>query len=105
MLFTILGTAQKGDKGEILGVSPGGYWYEIKVSTYIVGMGIAWSAVDHVDLSNPTGRQLPVATPPLENSLSHLPMNRRSTSVKQQPCAGIHCILPGTDQRAQRTWI
>jgi len=74
MLFSILGTAQKGDKGEILGISPDGYWYAIKVPTNVVGTGIAWSAVDYVDLSNPTGRQLPVVTPPLLPPLVNFPI-------------------------------
>ncbi|MFN2181418.1 MAG: SH3 domain-containing protein [Candidatus Promineifilaceae bacterium] len=74
MLFTILGTAQAGDKGEILGLSPDGYWYAVKVPTNVVGTGIAWSAVDYVDLSNPTGRQLPVITPPLLPPLVNFPI-------------------------------
>ena len=74
MLFTILGTAQEGDKGEILGISPDGYWYAVKVPTNIVGTGIAWSAVDYVDLSNPTGQQLPVIPPPLIPPLVNFPV-------------------------------
>ena len=42
MLFPILGTAQKGDSGEILGISPDGYWYAVKVPTTLVGTGTAW---------------------------------------------------------------
>lgn len=67
MLFPILGTAQKGDTGEILGISPDGYWYAIKVPTTLVGTGTAWSAADYVELSNPTGQPLPMVTPPLVN--------------------------------------
>jgi heat shock protein HslJ/uncharacterized protein YgiM (DUF1202 family) len=65
MLFPIKGTAQQGDTGEILGTSPDGYWYAIKVPTSLVGTGIAWSAADYVTLSNPTGEPLPVIIPPL----------------------------------------
>ncbi|MEJ2348520.1 MAG: SH3 domain-containing protein [Anaerolineales bacterium] len=65
MLFPILGTAQQGDKGEILGISPDGYWYAVKVPTSVVGTGTAWVAADYVDLSNPTGGPLTEITPPL----------------------------------------
>ena len=74
MLFTILGTAQEGDRGEILGLSPDGYWYAVRVPTSAVGTGIAWSAVDFVDLSNPTGQPLPVVTPPLLPPLVNFPV-------------------------------
>jgi uncharacterized protein YraI len=74
MLFPILGTAQQGDKGEILGVSPDGYWYAIKVPTTVVGTGTAWSAADYVDLTNPTGGALPVINPPLLPPLVNFPV-------------------------------
>jgi uncharacterized protein YgiM (DUF1202 family) len=74
MLFPILGTAQQGDKGEILGVSPDGYWYAIKVPTTVVGTGTAWSAADYVDLTNPTGGALPVVNPPLLPPLVNFPV-------------------------------
>ena len=74
MLFTILGTAQQGDRGEILGTSPDGYWYAVKVPTSVVGTGIAWSAADYVDLNNPTGQPLPVITPPLLPPLVNFPV-------------------------------
>jgi len=65
MLFPIKGTAQQGDTGEIVGISPDGNWYAIKVPTSLVGTGIAWSAADYVTLTNPTGQPLPVIIPPL----------------------------------------
>ena len=65
MLFPILGTAQQGDTGEILGTNPDGFWYAVKVPTTMVGTGIAWVAADFVNLTNPTGKPLPVITPPL----------------------------------------
>ena len=74
MLFPILGTAQQGDKGEILGISPDGYWYAVKVPTTLVGTGIAWSAVDYVELSNPTGQPLPTITPTLLPPLVNFPI-------------------------------
>jgi len=74
MLFPILGTAQKGDKGEIAGISPDDSWYAIKVPTTLVGTGVAWSAADYVELSNPTGQNLPVVTPPLLPPLVNFPV-------------------------------
>ncbi len=74
MLFSILGTAQKGDIGEVLGVSPDGYWYAIKVPTTLVGTGTAWAAADYVELSNPTGQPLPTITPPLLPPLVNFPV-------------------------------
>lgn len=74
MMFTILGTAQQGDTGEILGISPDSYWYAIKVPTSVVGTGIAWSAAQYVELSNPTGQSLPVITPPLLPPLVNFPI-------------------------------
>lgn len=74
MLFPVLGTAQQGDRGEILGISPDGYWYAVKVPTSVVGTGVAWSAADYVDLSNPTGQPLGVITPPLLPTLVNFPV-------------------------------
>jgi heat shock protein HslJ/uncharacterized protein YraI len=65
MLFSIKGIAIQGDTGEILGLSPDGYWYAVKVPTSLVGTGTAWVAADYVNLSNPTGQSLPVILPPL----------------------------------------
>jgi uncharacterized protein YgiM (DUF1202 family) len=79
MLFAVLGTAQQGDRGEILGLSPDGYWYAVRVPTSAVGTGIAWSAVDFVDLNNPTGQPLPVVTPPLLPPLVNFPIPPANT--------------------------
>ncbi len=65
MLFPVIGTAQQGDTGEILGISPDGFWYAVSVPTTMVGTGIAWVSADFVNLTNPTGQALPVITPPL----------------------------------------
>jgi uncharacterized protein YraI len=73
MLFPVIGTAMQGDTGEILGVSPDGYWYAVKVPTTVVGTGTAWSAADYVNLTNPTGQPLPVITPPLLPPLVSFP--------------------------------
>lgn len=74
MLFPILGTAQQGDKGEILGISPDKYWYAVKVPTSVVGTGTAWVAADYVEVSNPTGGQLTEITPPLLPPLVNFPV-------------------------------
>jgi len=73
MLFPILGTAQQGDKGELLGVSPDSHWYAVKVPVTVVGTGTAWAAADYVDVSNLTGA-LPVITPPLLPPLVNFPV-------------------------------
>jgi heat shock protein HslJ/uncharacterized protein YraI len=65
MLFPVLGTAQQGDTGEILGISPDGFWYAVRVPTTTVGTGIAWVSAQFVTFTNPTGQPLPVVTPPL----------------------------------------
>ena len=64
-LFPVLGTAQQGDTGEILGINPDGTWYAVSVPTTMVGTGAAWVSAQFVTLTNPTGQPLPVITPPL----------------------------------------
>jgi len=73
MLFPVKGVAEQGDTGEVLGISPDGYWYAVKVPTTLVGTGIAWVAKDYVNLTNPTGVSLPVITPPLLPTLISFP--------------------------------
>jgi heat shock protein HslJ/uncharacterized protein YraI len=73
MLFPILGTAQQGDSGEVLGISPDGFWYAISVPTNVVGTGVAWASAQFVNLTNPTGQPLPVITPPLLPSTVNFP--------------------------------
>jgi heat shock protein HslJ len=73
MLFPVKGVAEQGDTGEILGLSPDGYWYAVKVPTTLVGTGTAWVAADYVELTNPTGQSLPVVTPPLLPPLVSFP--------------------------------
>jgi heat shock protein HslJ/uncharacterized protein YraI len=73
MFFPVLGIAMQGDTGEILGLSPDGYWYAVKVPTTVVGTGTAWVAADYVNLTNPGEGQLPVITPPLLPPLVSFP--------------------------------
>lgn len=73
MLFPVLGTAQQGDTGTILGLSPDGSWYAVQVPPTRVGTGIAWVAADFVDLTNPTGQPLEVVIPPLLPPLVNFP--------------------------------
>ena len=71
--FAILGTAPKGTVGEILGLSPDGAWYAVKVKTSLSGNGQAWVMAIYVTLSNPTGQALPTMTPPLLPSKLNVP--------------------------------
>ena len=73
MLFPVIGVAEQGDTGEVLGTSPDGYWYAVKVPTSVVGTGTAWVAADYVTLTNPTNLPLPVITPPLLPPLVSFP--------------------------------
>jgi len=73
MLFPVIGIAMQGDSGEILGISPDGYWYAVRVPTSAVGTGTAWVAADYVTLANPSGQPLPVITPPLLPPLVNFP--------------------------------
>lgn len=74
LLFPILGTAQQGDQGEILGISPDNGWYAVKVPTTLVGTGTAWVSADFVELNNPSGGALPVVDPPLLPPLVNFPV-------------------------------
>ena len=71
--FTILGTVPEGTTGEILGLSPDGDWYAVKVDISVIGNGQAWVMARYVTLSNPTGQQLPTITPPLLPSKLNVP--------------------------------
>ncbi len=73
MLFPIIGVAEQGDTGEVLGTSPDGFWFAVKVEPSVVGTGIAWVAADYVTLTNPTNQPLPVITPPLLPTLVNFP--------------------------------
>ena len=71
--FPILGVADEGTTGEILGLSPDGEWYAVKVDTSIFGNGQVWVMGKYVTLSNPTGQSLPTITPPLLPSKLNVP--------------------------------
>ena len=71
--FAILGTVPEGTTGEILGLSPDGAWYAVKVDTSLSGNGQAWVMGKYVTLSNPTGKPLPTVTPPLLPSKLNVP--------------------------------
>jgi len=71
--FSILGTVPEGTTGEILGLSPDGAWYAVKVSTSVLGNGQAWVMAKYVTLSNPSGKLLPTITPPLLPSELNVP--------------------------------
>jgi len=73
MQFAILGTVPEGTTGEILGLSPDGAWYAVKVSTSLSGNGQAWVMGKYVTLSNPTGQPLPTINPPLLPSKPGVP--------------------------------
>ena len=71
--FSILGVADEGTTGEILGLSPDGAWYAVKVDTSLIGNGQAWVMAKYVTLSNPTGQPLPTINPPLLPSKLNVP--------------------------------
>jgi uncharacterized protein YraI len=71
--FAILGTVEQGTTGEILGLSPDGAWYAVKVPTSLSGNGQAWVMGRYVTLSNPTGQPLPTINPPLLPSKASVP--------------------------------
>ncbi len=65
MSFPVVGTAPLGTTGELLGISPDGFWYAVRVPATMVGTGTGWVSANFVTLNNPTGQPLPVVTPPL----------------------------------------
>jgi N-acetylmuramoyl-L-alanine amidase len=71
--FPILGVADEGTTGEVIGLSPDGDWYAVKVDTNIIGNGRAWVMKRYVTLTNPTGQALPTITPPLLPSKLNVP--------------------------------
>ena len=87
MIFPVKGVAEQGDTGEILGLSPDGYWYAVKVPTTLIGTGIAWVAADYVELTIPSGQSLPVITPPLLPPLVSFPappQNAPQVTMREQ---------------------
>lgn len=60
--YPAYGIAQKGDKGEVIGVSEDGNWWVVKLPTTLVGSGQGWVSADWVETSNTSG--VPVIPPP-----------------------------------------
>ena len=65
MQFKVINVALKDDKGEVLGVSPDGYWYNVPIPQGVSSYETGWLAKDFVTLSIPDGTALKVITPPL----------------------------------------
>ena len=60
--YPAYGVAQKGAKGEVIGVSEDGQWWVVKLPATLVGSGQGWVSADWVETSNTTG--VPVIPPP-----------------------------------------
>jgi heat shock protein HslJ/uncharacterized protein YraI len=73
MLFPVIGTALQGDTGQVLGISPDGFWYAVSVPINRVGTGVGWISADLVNLTNLTGQPLATITPPLLPTLVTFP--------------------------------
>lgn len=63
MQFKVIGAALQGQSGEVLGVSPDGYWYNVALPSGLTAYDTGWVAKDYVNLS-PSDAVLPVITPP-----------------------------------------
>ena len=72
-MYPIHGVAEKGTTGEVLGSSPDGKWWAIKVPTSISGNGTAWVAKDYANLNNPNNETIPTIEPPLLPPLAGVP--------------------------------
>jgi putative lipoprotein len=72
-MYPIHGTVEKGTTGELMGVSPDGNWWGIKVPNSISGNGIAWVSKDYASLNNPTDETIPTLEPPLLPPLAGVP--------------------------------
>jgi len=60
--YPAYGIAQKGAKGEVIGVSSDNRWWVVKIPTSMVGTGQGWVSADWVETSNTGG--VPVIPPP-----------------------------------------
>jgi uncharacterized protein YraI len=65
MQYTVYGVAPVGTTGEVIGVSPDGQWWAVKVPASVSGNGVAWVSADYVTFSNPTNAAIPIVQPPL----------------------------------------
>ena len=62
--YPAYGIAQKGAKGEVIGVSGDGKWWVVKLPTTLVGSGQGWVSADWVKTENTEG--VPVIPPPAQ---------------------------------------
>lgn len=65
MQFSVYGVAPQGASGEVVGVSPDGYWWVVKVPPTISGSGTAWVSAPYVSIEMPSSVTIPVVQPPL----------------------------------------
>lgn len=63
--FPILGVAEQDMSGEMLGISPDGHWYAVKVPSSASGNETGWVSASYVTLSNPNSEQIATIQPPL----------------------------------------
>ena len=101
--YPILGAAPTGTIGEVVGISPDGGWYAVKVATTLEPTGVAWVAAEYVSLSNPSNTDIPVissapapppvtAPPPASGAPSALALeavNVRSGPSTDYPIYGV----------------
>lgn len=72
-IYPIHGVAELGTTGEVLGSSPDGKWWAVKVPTSISGNGAAWVAQDYAKLNNPKNEAIPTVEPPLLPPIAGVP--------------------------------
>ena len=72
-MYPIFGTVEKGTTGEVVGSSPDGKWWAVKVPASISGSGVAWVAKDYASLNNPKNETIPTVDPPLLPPLAGVP--------------------------------
>jgi len=65
MQFPVLGVAEQGTSGEVLGISPDNRWYAVKIPPSASGIETGWVSASYVTLSNPNGAAIPTIQPPL----------------------------------------
>jgi heat shock protein HslJ/uncharacterized protein YraI len=65
MQFPVLGAVPPGTTGQLVGTSPDGYWWAVRVPTTWVGTGQGWVAARYTTLTNPANAEIPVVQPPL----------------------------------------
>lgn len=63
--FPVLGVAPEDTTGEVIGISPDGQWYAVKVPSDVSGNETAWVSSSYVSLENPGGAPISTTQPPL----------------------------------------